>query len=803
MALPIYSLISQLIHNFVSHPHDRLGEWLHAQKLSIQRMEMGESTLMTPERCKLLLDLGIDLTIPADSMLTLETAEHLTEEQKEHNRALKWDEKYHELKVYKQQNGHTNVPRRSKRDPSKDALGEWVHFQRRQHRNLLTGKNSTMSISRKKSLDYLGFQWTRSYEINQTTRSGLTYSTDIKVAVEDLVQKAAKLESTQQWNERFLEFEKYVQTHGDGNVPMIYRENPLLSRWVQRQREMYVVWRQTVDNQGYCQFDDSTSPSIMTEEKYKKLLNAGFQFILQSNDGNLEGTHGSFGLAKMEDQEIPEEDDDVIEIFVGYEHCEQYPEEMESSNVQVTQQTAVPTQEDGMVVEHPLEQKIPATEHLQGMEGETQKTMELNESEVREILNVKNENEGHDTIVQQQYEQQVDNAQNTTTEAVEPQIGVNDGMQNVQHEEMYNMNQESQLQPQFDQRLEEHQHQQMNPIISLRRLTAKVKVQWEERVLELVQFKLRKFHCNVPAKWKPNPGLADWVWRQRVYYRRYRQGLSSVLTSHRICLLSDLGFDFLVLDHNGVQVDEVDTKAYTPASRGKAQSKKKVAKKPVKVTPKSRFKEGKWLESLAKVVKYKEENGNCNVPRKWKRDPTLGEWVHFQRRQFRLRQLNRRNHMTDERIHKLESIGFEWSRGHSTQSSYMRSMYDQNTDVQEQQDTSEVPTDITQVAVGNVTVAVDNHVGDAAQDGVQHQPVEQGDGQSFLQQQQQEVGYQQPMPYDGQNNYPNGGTQHTEEAGHLNYNDYQSQEQFSQHQNHQVEYQDQQNIGDTNQEANV
>ena len=77
----------------------------------------------------------------------------------------------------------------------------------------------------------------------------------------------------------------------------------------------------------------------------------------------------------------------------------------------------------------------------------------------------------------------------------------------------------------------------------------------------------------------------------------------------------------------------------------------------------SNFKQGNWLESLAKVVNFKEEYGHCNVPHKWKRDPTSGNWVHTQRRQFFARQLGRRNDMTDERIRKLESVGFEWNPG--------------------------------------------------------------------------------------------------------------------------------------------
>ena len=46
------------------------------------------------------------------------------------------------------------------------------------------------------------------------------------------------------------------------------------------------------------------------------------------------------------------------------------------------------------------------------------------------------------------------------------------------------------------------------------------------------------------------------------------------------------------------------------------------------------------------------------------------EWVHFQRRQYRNRMLGKRNHMTDERITRLEAIGFEWSR--SNPQAYLR-----------------------------------------------------------------------------------------------------------------------------------
>ena len=58
--------------------------------------------------------------------------------------------------------------------------------------------------------------------------------------------------------------------------------------------------------------------------------------------------------------------------------------------------------------------------------------------------------------------------------------------------------------------------------------------------------------------------------------------------------LTDLGFEFGALDHNGIPIDEVDTELTLPRiNLSKLQSTKKNPKR--KGTPKSGFKEGKWL----------------------------------------------------------------------------------------------------------------------------------------------------------------------------------------------------------------
>ena len=653
---------------------------------------------MTEERRKALLDLGIDMTT-ADEVENDDGGDD-ADDDKESNRASKWDEKFHELKQYKAANGHTNVPRRSKRDPSKDALGEWVHFQRRQHRNLLTGKNSTMSIARKKALDCLDFQWTRSHGPSTTTRTGTTYSTDIKEAVAAQIKTFTSAELAENWDERFAEFEVYVQTHGNGSVPSNYRENPFLARWAYRQIELYNVWRQTAENAEMLmqQEGDDQNPNSFAKEKYEKLLAAGFVFEKpieigmnmdeepQEEEG-VENAASAYVKEGEEERPTLEDNDDVIEIFIGYDGTHKVASEVDLEHQVVPAPEPMPTL---------LEQAVAATEPVP---VSAEAPNYFNESDaVNAILEGKDDHHQHHHM-----EHSVPMPSMMKVDA--PVVN----MQGIEPTDVHNGNAEQQPQIHIEQPMGQQPVSPQPKVAMARRLTARVKVEWEERVLELIQFKLRKTHCNVPAKWKPNPDLADWVWKQRAQYRRYRQNQPSILTASRITKLADLGFEFVALDHHGLPIDEVDSKLYTNSDLNKLQATKKTSSKR-KGTPKSRFKEGKWLESLAKVVKYKEENGNCNVPRKWKRDPTLGEWVHFQRRQFRLRQLNRRNHMTDERIRKLEAVGFEWSRGTANQPTYIR-LYEQNKELASQMpnaghqlvegatDMAPVPADVSQLGM--------------------------------------------------------------------------------------------------------
>jgi len=75
--------------------------------------------------------------------------------------------------------------------------------------------------------------------------------------------------------------------------------------------------------------------------------------------------------------------------------------------------------------------------------------------------------------------------------------------------------------------------------------------------------------------------------------------------------------------------------------------------------PKKRRKAGRpaqdeaWNAMFMRLFRYKQENGDCLVPVRYKADPKLGAWVRNQR--------IRKHTFSEDRRRRLEVIGFEWS----------------------------------------------------------------------------------------------------------------------------------------------
>jgi len=148
---------------------------------------------------------------------------------------------------------------------------------------------------------------------------------------------------------------------------------------------------------------------------------------------------------------------------------------------------------------------------------------------------------------------------------------------------------------------------------------------WNRRYGELIEYKQKHGHCNVPQSYKQNKQLGSWVHVQRKQHRLLQKGKYSTMTGERIAKLEAIGF---VWDASYLAASNPDNDT--------------------------------WHQRCKELTDYKNEHGNCLVPKGYEPNKQLGRWVTRQRKQYRFLQEGKQSQMTDERITKLEEIGFVW-----------------------------------------------------------------------------------------------------------------------------------------------
>ena len=141
---------------------------------------------------------------------------------------------------------------------------------------------------------------------------------------------------------------------------------------------------------------------------------------------------------------------------------------------------------------------------------------------------------------------------------------------------------------------------------------------WESMFSALIEYKEEHGDCLVPKRYEENKKLGFWVAEQRTQYRLLQDGEHSQITEKRIAKLEETGFD------------------WNPQ-------------------------ETAWESMFSALIEYKEEHGDCLVPKRYKDNKKLGLWVREQRTQYRLLQDGEHSQITEERIAKLEGTGFVWN----------------------------------------------------------------------------------------------------------------------------------------------
>ena len=136
-----------------------------------------------------------------------------------------WENRYNELKDFKNTNNHCDVPFRE------STLGTWVGYQRK----LYHEKSPLMTANRIRKLESIGFRW------------------------------IVKVENS--WESMFDLLSSYKDEHSHCNVPSTY-EDQTLANWVKRQRKLH---KAKIEGKM----------SSITEDQINLLNEIGFKFVLR------------------------------------------------------------------------------------------------------------------------------------------------------------------------------------------------------------------------------------------------------------------------------------------------------------------------------------------------------------------------------------------------------------------------------------------------------------------------------------------------------------------------------------------
>jgi hypothetical protein len=140
--------------------------------------------------------------------------------------------------------------------------------------------------------------------------------------------------------------------------------------------------------------------------------------------------------------------------------------------------------------------------------------------------------------------------------------------------------------------------------------------QWREQYEKLVEFKRKKGHCMVPARYEHDKALGKWVAKQRGLHAK-----------------NEMGQD------RKKQLDEVDFVW-----------KVKIADN----------REKQWRQQYEKLVDFKRKSGHCMVPINHEPNKSLANWVQAQRARHAT------NKMRQYRKDLLNEVGFVWRARYCT-----------------------------------------------------------------------------------------------------------------------------------------
>jgi len=146
---------------------------------------------------------------------------------------------------------------------------------------------------------------------------------------------------------------------------------------------------------------------------------------------------------------------------------------------------------------------------------------------------------------------------------------------------------------------------------------------WDEMFNQLVDYKEKHGDCLVPSRFEDNFKLGKWVETQRYEYTKLQRAVGQAEVK------SDDA-------ENGTAAPTQKARPTNPRLTEERLRRLEAIGFEWKVKHKmKRYYDRQWDTMFEKLMKYKEVNGHCLVPKRYPPDMKLGTWVHTQRIQYR------------------------------------------------------------------------------------------------------------------------------------------------------------------------
>lgn len=640
------------------------------------------------------------LAYPADASLKrshdeLETREQAAAKRLKAAAAKKvnseqWDAMFERVVAYKAQHGDCLVPKRYAVDPK---LGTWVETQRVQHKRLqrqiddsgteIVAPNKRLNQERLEKLEAIGFAWSAkntrklkpppaipmtipSPNNTSVVATTTTMNKPKKGSPEEVASRTAaktRLHDSQ-WEETFQRLLQYKEKYGNCLVPRKYEDDPKLATWVETQR---VLWnrdyRENGDPKSHLALPEPTAiPGALSLNAVDHKITD--QWDLPKHVGATAEDAAELAATMAEDDELARHEAAAAAVVEAAETADMAMDD-------ATYATKLPLLHKRLTRER--KDRLDAIGFVWSLRN---KRIDDHWDEMfRQLVQYK---EMHgDCLVPSRYEENL-------------KLGKWVETQRYEYTKLQRAAYES---PPFadeadaELSLAAAKARATNPRLTeerLRRLEAigfewKVKhkmkryydKQWDQMFERLLAFRDENGHCMVPKRFPPDMKLGTWVHTQRIQYRKLVSGGKKepevVLSDHA----TDEEFSFRLTDVRRKRLEAIGF-IWSAREGDKTAEQGRITRNSY---------DDQWDAMFNRLKEYKDRFGDCLVSKRYKDDPKLGTWVDTQRVQYKKMKKKLAEpgseesvdldipapgkpvigRLTDDRIHRLEELGFIWS----------------------------------------------------------------------------------------------------------------------------------------------